>query len=347
MYKRFIRPVLFCLNPEAVHSLVARALKVLFTFPYLRILVKKVLSIRYEQLSRVVFGIKFPSPVGLAAGFDKNAHLISELDALGFGFIEVGTVTPLGQAGNPKPRSFRLPKDQALINRMGFNNLGLDAAVLQLAKRKKGIIVGGNIGKNTLTNNNVAIEDYDIVFQGLYPYIDYFVVNVSCPNISNLQELQENDELSALLCRLTMLRHKQSEYRPILLKISPDLSLNEATAQVQTAMQYGLDGIVATNTTRSRNGLTTDVDKIKLIGNGGLSGKPLFEKSLQLVKHITTITDGKLPIIGVGGIMSEEDALAMLNAGASLIQIYTGFIYNGPCFVKKINRAILKADNNA
>lgn len=345
MYKRFIRPLLFCLTPESIHHLVAGTLKVFFAFPGISFLVKKVMRVGDKRLVRVVFGLTFPSPVGLAAGFDKNAMLVSELDALGFGFIEVGTVTPKGQPGNPKPRSFRLPKDQALVNRMGFNNLGVESAIKQLAKRKKDIIVGGNIGKNTLTPNSKAVEDYETVFQGLYPYVDYFVVNVSCPNIANLNELQENDELSIILSRLTTLRRKQQFYRPILLKISPDLTLDEATAQVNTAIQYGLDGIVATNTTRSREGLITGEEEVNAIGNGGLSGGPLFEKSLKLVKHIHTISGGNLPIIGVGGIMSEKDALDMLGAGASLIQVYTGFIYNGPCFVRRINKAIIKTSN--
>ncbi|HUX55320.1 MAG TPA: quinone-dependent dihydroorotate dehydrogenase [Williamwhitmania sp.] len=344
MYKRLIRPFLFCLNPESVHLLVATSLRIFFVIPGLRLLVKKILRVNDSRLTRTVFGLKFPSPVGLAAGFDKDAKLISEMDALGFGFIEVGTVTPKGQPGNPKPRSFRLPEDQALVNRMGFNNLGLEAAVAKLAKRRKKVIVGGNIGKNTLTPNSRAVEDYAEVFQGLYPYVDYFVVNVSCPNISDLHELQENDELSSILSQLTKLRSQQVQYRPILLKVSPDLSMDQATEQVKAAMQFGLDGVVATNTTRSREGLVTPDVKVNSLGSGGLSGKPLFEKSIKLVEHISSITGGKFPIVGVGGIMSEKDALDMLKAGASLIQVYTGFIYNGPCFIRRINRAIIKAD---
>jgi len=344
MYKFLIRPLLFRLNPEPVHHLVATSLKLGLSIPGLRSLMKSQTTVNHPLLEREVFGLKFPSPVGLAAGFDKNASLISEMDALGFGFIEVGTVTPLAQPGNPKPRSFRLPKDSALINRMGFNNHGLEAAIAQLKRRRKGVIVGGNIGKNTLTSNDNATKDYATVFEGLYPYVDYFVVNVSCPNIANLGELQEKDGLSDILEAITRYRATQSNYKPILLKVSPDLTLEQLDQQLDAVKTYAIDGIIATNTTRSREWLSTASELVESIGNGGLSGKPLFNRSLEIVRQISLKTEGKLPIIGVGGIMSEQDALDMLDAGATLIQIYTGFIYNGPLFTKRINKAILERE---
>lgn len=344
MYKSLIRPLLFCLNPEPVHHLVATSLKWALFLPGIRQILKSQTTITHPLLEREVFGLKFPSPVGLAAGFDKNATLISEMAALGFGFIEIGTVTPLAQPGNPKPRSFRLPKDSALINRMGFNNLGLENAIKQLKKRQKGVIVGGNIGKNTLTLNEEATKDYSAVFEGLYPFVDYFVVNVSCPNIANLGELQEKDGLSDILQALAEYRSLQPTYRPILLKVSPDLTDEQLDLQLDAVKKYAIDGIIATNTTRSRDGITTQAIAVDAIGNGGLSGKPLFNRSLEMVRQIAAKTQGKLPIIGVGGIMSNQDALDMLDAGATLIQIYTGFIYNGPFFVKSINKAILKRE---
>ena len=266
------------------------------------------------------------------------------MDALGFGFIEVGTVTPLAQPGNPKPRSFRLPQDSALINRMGFNNFGLEKAIIHLKKRKKGVIVGGNIGKNTLTPNEEATKDYATVFEGLYPHVDYFVVNVSCPNIANLGELQEKDGLSDILQTITEFRALQSIYKPILLKVSPDLTPEQLDQQLSAVKNYAIDGVIATNTTRSREGLSTAPERVDAIGNGGLSGKTLFSKSVEMVRQIAAKTEGKLPIIGVGGIMSTQDALDMLDAGATLIQVYTGFIYNGPFFVKQINKAILNRE---
>lgn len=344
MYKFLIRPLLFRLNPEPVHHLVATSLKLGLSIPGLRTLMKSQTTITHPLLEREVFGLKFPSPVGLAAGFDKNATLISEMAALGFGFIEIGTVTPLAQPGNPKPRSFRLPKDSALINRMGFNNLGLENAIKQLKKRRKGVVVGGNIGKNTLTLNEDATKDYSAVFEGLYPFVDYFVVNVSCPNIANLDELQEKDGLSDILQALAEYRSLQPTYKPILLKVSPDLTDEQLDLQLDAVKKYAIDGIIATNTTRSRDGLATQALAVDAIGNGGLSGKPLFNRSLEMVRQIAAKTQGKLPIIGVGGIMSNQDALDMLDAGATLIQIYTGFIYNGPFFLKSINKAILKRE---
>lgn len=287
--------------------------------------------------------MKFSSPVGLAAGFDKNAIIYNEFSDFGFSHVEVGTVTPKGQPGNPKPRSFRIPADKGLINRMGFNNKGLDAAIAQLkGRRRQDLIVGGNIGKNTATPNAEAVADYEKCFVGLYPHVDYFVVNVSCPNITDLHELQDQDGLESILGRLATVRAQMSNYIPILLKISPDLNKGQIDASIAIVEKYGIDGIVATNTTVSREGLKTSSEKIKSIGNGGLSGAPITKRSVEMVRYISEKTGGKLPIIGVGGILSVEDALNMLDAGATLIQVYTGFIYNGPGFMKRINKAILK-----
>jgi len=281
-------------------------------------------------------GLDFPSRVGLAAGFDKNALFYKEFSAFGFGFIEIGTVTPKPQPGNPKPRSFRLPKDKALINRMGFNNLGVHSAVEHLKNRPSGMIIGGNIGKNTLTPNNRAVEDYIYCFEELYDHVDYFVVNVSCPNISDLSELQDQEMLEVILTRLIRIRAGKSAKKPVLLKISPDLNTRQIDETLKIIKKTGIDGIVATNTTISRENLSTDPDKVLEIGNGGLSGKPITDRSTELIDYIRKTAGRDLPIIGVGGIMSEKDALDKIKAGADLIQLYTGFIYEGPGLVKRI-----------
>jgi dihydroorotate dehydrogenase len=281
--------------------------------------------------------------VGLAAGFDKNASVYREFYAFGFSFIEVGTVTPLGQQGNEKPRSFRIKKDRGLINRMGFNNHGAAAAAARLArKRPKGLILGGNIGKNTQTPNERAVDDYEAVFSAIYEGVDYFVVNVSCPNISDLRKLQDQDSLEQILGRIMELRELREEKKPVLLKISPDLNEKQLDETLEIVDRLKLDGIVATNTTVSREGLLSPAEKIQAIGKGGMSGAPITARSLEVVRYIHQKSKGKLPIIAVGGIMSVKDALNMLDAGASLIQIYTGFIYQGPGLARKINRAIVK-----
>jgi dihydroorotate dehydrogenase len=287
-----------------------------------------------------VFGLTFLNPVGLAAGFDKDASFYKEFRNLGFGFIEIGTVTPKAQPGNPKPRSFRLPEDRALINRMGFNNLGVDAAVEKLLNRDPGFIIGGNIGKNTLTPNSEAVNDYEYCFTRLYDYVDYFVVNVSCPNISDLSELQDQALLMGILNRLIEIRSTKTLKKPVLLKISPDLNWKQIDETINIVKNSGIDGLVATNTTIRRDMLTTDKNIVNSIGKGGLSGAPITDRSNEIIKYIRQKSGNAFPIIGVGGIMSVEDAKAKLAAGADLIQVYTGFIYEGPGFVKQILKSI-------
>ena len=342
MYKGFLRPILFLLNPETVHHLVVGLLKFLFILPFVKLIFKSVFSIEDKNLRREVFGLTFDNPVGLAAGFDKNASLYNQFAAFGFSFIEVGTVTPVGQPGNARPRSFRLPGDKALINRMGFNNSGTDKVVERLQKRKTRIIIGGNIGKNTATDNEDAIEDYARCFTALYDVVDYLVINVSCPNISDLSHLQDREQLKGILERLSSLRSGMSHVKPLLVKISPDLNFQQIDDVIDLIGEYGLDGIVATNTTITRNNLQSDNLIVKKIGNGGLSGKPITGRSTEIIRYIHNKTGGKLPIIGVGGIMSVRDAIEKLEAGASLIQLYTGFIYEGPALVKRINKALVR-----
>jgi dihydroorotate dehydrogenase len=295
-----------------------------------------------KELETEFLGIRFRNPVGLAAGFDKNAEVYREFHAFGFSFVEVGTITPRGQYGNPRPRSFRLPADRALINRMGFNNRGADAASARLSrKRPKGLVIGGNIGKNTLTPNEEAANDYEAVFRSIYEHADYFVVNVSCPNITDMSMLQEQDSLEAILGRLLKIRSTEETWKPLLLKISPDLNNKQLDETIEIVYRLGVDGIVATNTTITRRGLDTPADKVNEIGSGGLSGSPLTSRSLEVVKYLVQKTEGNLPIIAVGGIMGVEDALNMFRAGATLIQLYTGLIYEGPSIVRRINKALV------
>ncbi|MCL4138379.1 UNVERIFIED_CONTAM: hypothetical protein GTU68_057513, partial [Idotea baltica] len=293
-----------------------------------------------KQLSKKLFGLTFPNPVGLAAGFDKEAKHIDELTELGFGFVEIGTITPKGQAGNPKPRLFRLPKDEALINRMGFNNGGMEEAVKRLKNRKSNIIVGGNIGKNKVTPNENATDDYVLCFNALYEYVDYFVVNVSSPNTPNLRDLQEKEPLTKLLNTLQDLNNTKPKAKPILLKIAPDLTNGQLDDIIEIAENTNLAGLVATNTTISRADLTTNTKDVEAIGNGGLSGKPVKNRSTEVIKYIRK-HNATLPIIGVGGIMNAKDAQEKLNAGANLIQIYTGFVYGGPNIVKEIKHGLV------
>jgi dihydroorotate dehydrogenase len=342
MYRYIIRPILFLIPPEPVHHIIATILKIVYKIPFLPFLLKKIYTVDHPLLETDVAGIKFSNPVGLAAGFDKNASLFKEFSMFGFGYIEIGTVTPLPQSGNPKPRSFRLPGDKALINRMGFNNLGLTAVTKNLVTRKK-TIVGGNIGKNTNTPNEEAVNDYVSCFTGLYDYADYFVINVSCPNISNLSKLQDQDALEKILSEIIALRSDKKVKKPVFLKISPDLNEKQIDETLKIVHDTGIDGLVVTNTTVSRENLKTSSDAVKNIGNGGLSGLPIRERSTEIIRYISNKTKQKLPIIGVGGIMSPQDALEKLEAGASLIQVYTGFIYEGPGIVKAINKAILKS----
>ncbi len=343
MYRLLIRPLLFLLPPESIHTLLVRLLHVLYRIPGFNRIIHNSYHINHKALETEFLGMKFSNPVGLAAGFDKNAAVFREFHAFGFSFIEVGTVTPLGQSGNPRPRSFRIKADRGLINRMGFNNHGAEAAAKKLdVKRPKGLILGGNLGKNTLTPNEEAVSDYEAVFRAIYDRVDYFVVNVSCPNISDLRKLQDQESLEAILGRLLKIRNEMEQKKPVLLKISPDLNNQQLDETLEIVERLKIDGIVATNTTIRRDGLNTSKEKIDAIGNGGLSGAPITERSLEVVRYVHRKTGGKLPIIAVGGIMGVQDALNMLDAGATLIQLYTGFIYEGPGLVKRINRAILK-----
>jgi dihydroorotate dehydrogenase len=342
MYKGIIRPLLFLLSPETVHHLVISLIRFFFAVPLVKPLVRAQYATRDIKLRREVFGLAFDNPVGLAAGFDKNATFYRQFSAFGFSFIEVGTVTPLGQPGNARPRSFRLPEDRALINRMGFNNHGARTIAERLGKGRTNMIVGGNIGKNTATPNESAEKDYADAFLALYDYVDYFVVNVSCPNISDLSHLQDRDQLAGILSRLSSIRAGMLRKRPILVKISPDLNWEQIDDVLELVGEFNMDGIVATNTTITRTGLSTAPEKIEKIGRGGLSGKPIRERATEIIRYISEKTGGTLPIIGVGGIMNPDDALEKLRAGASLVQVYTGFIYEGPGLVKKINKALLR-----
>lgn len=344
MYKTIIRPLLFSFSPESIHH---------FTFNILNFakkiglygLISKITNPKSLQMETIVCGLKFPNKIGIAAGLDKNATAYKMLGSLGFGHVEIGTVTPKAQAGNPKPRCFRLPKDIALINRMGFNNNGLEAAVKNLKNKPKNLIIGGNIGKNTATSNEEAINDYVLCFNGLYDFVDYITVNVSCPNICNLDKLQNAEELEKILRALEEERLKKKTRKPIFLKISPDLNFAQIDDTLNVINKCKIDGIIAVNTTTSRDNLATSVEKLNQIANGGLSGKPLKNKSLEIIKYISKKTQGHLPIIGVGGTENPKDVLDKLNAGASLVQLYTGFIYGGPMLGKKINRAIKKIYN--
>lgn len=342
MYKLLIRPILFLFKPETIHHFVIGMIKLFFRIVPVRRIVKSAFTVEDRHLEREVFGLKFRNPVGLAAGFDKDAGVYNELADFGFSFVEVGTITPVAQPGNEKPRSFRLIKDKALINRMGFNNNGAAEAVDRLKRRKTDIIIGGNIGKNTLTDNKDAARDYALCFSELYDFVDYFAVNVSCPNISSLSELQDRDELAAIIEQLAAIRKERSVRKPILIKISPDLNEAQIDDVINIVQQYSLDGIIATNTSIERNNLRADPARLARIGTGGLSGVPIRERSTQIIAYIYKQTSGTLPIIGVGGIMSARDAIEKLQAGASLVQVYTGFIYDGPGLAKRINREILK-----
>ncbi|MBL6444849.1 quinone-dependent dihydroorotate dehydrogenase [Fulvivirga sp. 29W222] len=342
MYKSLLRPVLFRFDPENIHHFTFDILKSAGNVPGMKSLWRKLYNYEDKSLERQYFGLTFKNPVGLAAGFDKDAKLIDELDCFGFGFIEIGTVTPKAQPGNDKPRLFRLPDDQAIINRMGFNNDGVEEALERLKNRKSSIIIGGNIGKNKVTPNEHAFDDYQYCFEKLFPEVDYFVVNVSSPNTPNLRALQDKEPLTKLLSGLMELNSKKEKRKPILLKIAPDLSDNQLQDIVDIVKDVQLDGLIATNTTISRAGLNTSREKIEAIGAGGLSGRPLRERSTQILRFLRGRLGNDFPIISVGGIMSADDAIEKLQAGASLIQVYTGFIYEGPGLIKKISKALLK-----
>ncbi|MDW7694619.1 quinone-dependent dihydroorotate dehydrogenase [Flammeovirgaceae bacterium SG7u.111] len=341
MYK-LVRPLLFTVDPETIHERIVKFLKTGMKLPLASSISQGLYNTSDPILEKEVFGIKFPSPVGLAAGFDKDAKLVDELANLGFGFIEIGTVTPKGQGGNPKPRLFRLPADSGLINRMGFNNGGVEEALERLKKRKSKVIVGGNIGKNKVTPNENAVDDYIICFNKLFDFVDYFTVNVSSPNTPNLRELQDKEPLTNLLNTLQEENNKRENPKPILLKIAPDLTNSQLDDIVEIAETTKISGVIATNTTIDRSKLTTPAEEVEAIGNGGLSGKPLTKRSTEVIAYLYKKSGKKLKIIGVGGIHTPEDAIEKLEAGASLIQVYTGFIYEGPGFVKALNKGIAK-----
>lgn len=340
MYKHILRPILFRFNPETAHNLTLSAIAMLRHIPFAQSIVRALYKRESPSLEKEVFGIKFPNPVGLAGGLDKNGEFYNDMANFGFGFVEIGSLTPQPQDGNPKPRCFRVPQDKAIINRFGINNKGVRNAVEHLKKNKPEVIVAANISKNTASINEDAAKDYESAFALLYDFVDMFVVNVSCPNVVGLTSLQDITFLSEIVDKLLNLRMYYDEYRPILLKVSPDLAKEQLDDIIDYCLRSGIDGIVAGNTTRSRDGLTISQERIEKIGNGGMSGAPVHKKNLELVRYIHTKTEGKLPIVGVGGIMSEKEAKAMIEAGASLVEIYTGFIYEGPALIKRINKTL-------
>ncbi len=336
MYKSVIRRILFWFDPEVIHHFTFSLIKILMKIPAIPQISRRIFTIKKPGLERELFGLKFKNPVGLAAGFDKNAVLFDELANYGFGFVEIGTVTPKPQPGNPKKRIFRLREDEALVNRMGFNNDGADAIVERLRKRKSGIIIGGNIGKNKLTPNENAIDDYMICFEKLFEVVDYFVVNVSSPNTPNLRALQDKEPLTELLRTLQTENEKKTSPKPILLKIAPDLTDSQLLDIIDIVNTTKIAGVIATNTTISREGLQSEHQK----ETGGLSGKPVRERSTEVIRFLAEKSGKSFPIIGVGGIHSADDAKEKLAAGADLIQLYTGFIYEGPGLVKRINKGL-------
>ncbi len=337
MYKHVLKPILFCFNPETAHNMIFSTLSFLRHVPFARSIIRGIYRREAPSLEKEVFGIRFPNPVGLAGGLDKNGEHYNDLANFGFGFVEIGSLTPKPQDGNAKPRCWRVPGDRALINRFGINNKGVRNAVEHLKKERPEVIVAANISKNTSSINEEAAKDYETSFGLLYDFVDMFVVNISCPNVVGLTSLQDITFLSEIVDRLLALRMYHDEYRPILLKVSPDLSHQQLDEIIEYSLRSGIDGIVAGNTTRSRDGLTSiSQEKIDEIGNGGMSGAPIYKKNLELVKYIHSRSEGKLPIVGVGGIMSPQQAQEMLEAGASLIEIYSGFIYEGPALIKKI-----------
>ena len=340
MYKSLIRPLLFRFDPEKIHYFTFSTIRFLNSIPGMPSILKSMFEVNDPRLEREVFGLKFKNPVGLAAGLDKDAKLYKELGNLGFGFIEIGTLTPKPQDGNPKKRLFRLREDGGLINRMGFNNGGVAEAVERLKKNPKGkghVLIGGNIGKNKVTPNEDAVSDYEICFDALYDYVDYFVVNVSSPNTPNLRELQDKEPLTQLLQTLQDKNQAKPVQKPILLKIAPDLTDSQLLDIIDIVQTTKIAGVIATNTTISREGLQSENKK----ETGGLSGKPLTKRSTEVIRFLSEKSNKAFPIIGVGGIHTAEDAIEKLEAGASLIQLYTGFIYEGPGLIKAINRKLL------
>ncbi len=337
MYKIFIRPVLFLFDPEKVHHFTFGFLKNLFKIPFVGKIIKSLFQVKSKSLEKNLFGLTFKNPVGLAAGFDKNALLFDEFSNFGFGFVEIGTVTPKPQDGNPKKRLFRLKEDRAIINRMGFNNDGVKAIANRLRKRNSAIIIGGNIGKNKATPNENATEDYLICFHELFEVVDYFVVNVSSPNTPNLRALQDKEPLTNLLSTLQKANAKKKNSKPILLKIAPDLTEEQLLDIIEIVAVTKISGVIATNTTISRDNLQS----INQTEAGGLSGRPVKNRSTEVIRYLSEKSNKAFPIIGVGGIHSAQDAKEKLDAGADLVQLYTGFIYEGPKLVKQINKQLI------
>ena len=347
MYKHFLKPILFRFNPETAHNILFSLLSFLRHVPFAQSIIRALYHRDSPSLEREVFGINFPNPVGLAGGLDKNGEFYNDMANFGFEFVEIGSLTPLPQDGNAKPRCWRVPGDKAIINRYGINNKGVRYAVEHLKKVRPEVVVAANISKNSNSINEEAAKDYETSFSLLYDFVDMFVVNVSCPNVVGLTALQDIGFLSDIVDRLLDLRMLYDNYRPILLKVSPDLSHEQLDEIIDYCLRSGIDGIVAGNTTRSREGLTSiSQTKIEEIGNGGMSGAPIHKKNLELVRYVHERSQGKLPIIGVGGIMSPEDAKVMLDAGASLVEIYTGFIYEGPGLIKRIIKHLEEDNNN-
>ena len=347
MYKHFLKPILFRFNPETAHNILFSLLSFLRHVPFAQSIIRALYHRDSPSLEREVFGINFPNPVGLAGGLDKNGEFYNDMANFGFGFVEIGSLTPLPQDGNAKPRCWRVPGDKAIINRFGINNKGVRYAVEHLKKIRPEVVVAANISKNSNSINEEAAKDYETSFSLLYDFVDMFVVNVSCPNVVGLTALQDIGFLSDIVDRLLDLRMLYDNYRPILLKVSPDLSHEQLDEIIDYCLRSGIDGIVAGNTTRSREGLTSiSQTKIEEIGNGGMSGAPIHKKNLELVRYVHERSQGKLPIIGVGGIMSPEDAKEMMDAGASLVEIYTGFIYEGPGLIKRIIKHLEEDNKN-
>ncbi|MBI9042003.1 quinone-dependent dihydroorotate dehydrogenase [Lutibacter sp.] len=341
MYKSIIRPLFFLFDPEKIHHFTFSLIKTLSKIPGIPLVFRTLFQVNDKKLERQLFGLTFKNPVGLAAGFDKNAVLYNELSNFGFGFIEIGTVTPKAQEGNPKKRVFRLKADNGLINRMGFNNNGIATAIEKLKHNKGNVLIGGNIGKNTDTMPAEYTSDYLACFEALHPYVDYFVLNVSCPNVGSHAKLTDKDYLVELITAVQKVNATHAQQKPILLKIAPDLNTVQLDEVIEIVAATKIDGIIASNTSTIREGLKATQEQLATIGNGGLSGKPIKDRSTAVIKYLADTSNKAFPIIGVGGIHSAEDALEKLAAGADLIQIYTGFIYEGPALVKKINKAIL------
>ena len=342
MYKLLVSRILFLFDAEQIHHFACEVLLVAFKIPFVPALLRSIYTFEHPDLVQEVAGLRFRNPVGLAAGFDKNAEMVDQLEALGFGFIEIGTVTPKPQPGNEKPRLFRLKADKGLINRMGFNNKGAAVAAAKLRSRKSKILVGGNIGKNKDTPNDQALSDYLICFRELFDVVDYFVVNVSSPNTPGLRDLQEKEPLKALLHELEKKNKEKFNPKPIFLKIAPDLTLSQLDDIIEIILETKIAGVIATNTTISREGLRTSAEEIQKIGAGGLSGAPLTHRATEVIRYICDKSGNAFPVIGVGGIASPKDALEKRNAGASLLQLYTGFIYEGPGLASKICKALIQ-----